>query len=394
MQRISAAKFLNGKRVKDFVGRREIILFIGAAIITQIFSSISYQLPVNIMPNLALCPVIGLLFGPFASLGVNLVSLIDNVYMGYSPLYCCLNLLTMFLTSYIPYRLWYSVGLDRDDRPPVLDSVRNITKFVVMMMVSSLVYTVLYNITYGLTDGQFILNFEDVVRFINVLSFSFLFGLAVILLLRYLGIKFYSPKFGGTPDDFRRSVDPRFYDMILVLGILLPLLVLNLSPTGPAIPAIGVLTYALLFAFLLKPVESASMDELTVRIKGLEINKFNRSLIERMIVIFIIYGLLICIAFGAAASIGILNDVFGWGYDITVLFYMSMGLLVFFVPAMIFLWYLEKYVTDPVGELSEASRNFISSDHEFSSEEFEYSCRDLVNQDSETIRWRSIWMRA
>ena len=383
MQRVSAAKLLNGKRVKDFVGRREIILFIGAAIITQIFSSISYQLPVNIMPNLALCPVIGLLFGPFASLGVNLVSLIDNVYMGYSPLYCCLNLLTMFLTSYIPYRLWYSVGLDRDDRPPVLDSVRNITKFVVMMVVSSLVYTVLYNITYGLTDGQFILNFEDVVRFINVLSFSFLFGLAAILLLRYLGIKFYSPKFGGTPDDFRRSVDPRFYDMILVLGILLPLLVLNLSPTGPAIPAIGVLTYALLFAFLLKPVESASMDELTVRIKGLEINKFNRSLIERMIVIFIIYGLLICIAFGAAASIGILNDVFGWGYDITVLFYMSMGLLVFFVPAMIFLWYLEKYVTDPVGELSEASRNFISSDHEFSSEEFEYSCRDLVNQDSE-----------
>ncbi len=376
-------KLLNGKRVKDFVGNREIILFIGAAIITQIITSISDQLPVNIMPNLALCPVIGLLFGPFASLGVNLVNFVNNVVTGVPIQFCCLDFFTVFLTSYIPYRLWYSVGMDRDDRPPVLDSVRNIAKFIVMMIVSSLVYTVLYNITYGLMDGQFVLNFEDIVRFINVLSFSFLFGLAAILLLRYLGIRFYSPKFGGTPDDFRRTVDPRFYDLILGLGILLPLLVLNLSPKGPAIPAMALLTYVMLFAFLLKPIESARMDELTVRIKGLEINKFNRSLIERMIVIFILYGLMICLVFGAAASMGILDDVFGWGYDVTVLFYMSTGLLVFFVPALVFLWYLEKYITDPIGELSEASRNFISNDHEFSSEEFEYSCRDLVNDDSE-----------
>ena len=376
-------KLLNGKRVKDFVGKREIILFIGAAIITQIVTSISYQLPVNIMPNLALCPVIGLLFGPFASLGVNLVSFIDNLVTGIPVEYCCLDFFTVFLTSYIPYRLWYSTAMNRDDRPPVLDSVRNIAKFIAMMIVSSLVYTVLYNITYGLMDGQFVLNFEDMVRFINVLSFSFLFGLAAILTLRSLGIRFYSPKFGGTPDDFRRNVDSRFYDMVLVLGILIPLLVLNLSPTGPAIPAMALLTYVLLFAFLLKPIESARMDERTVRIKGLEINKFNKSLIERMIVIFILYGLMICLIFGMAASMGILDDEFGWGYDVTVLFYMSMGLLVFFVPALIFLWYVERYVTDPIGELSEASKNFISSNHEFSSEEFGYTCRDLTGLDSE-----------
>ena len=376
-------KLLNGKRVKDFVGKREIILFIGAAIITQIVTSISYQLPVNIMPNLALCPVIGLLFGPFASLGVNLVSFIDNLITGIPVQYCCLDFFTVFLTSYIPYRLWYSTAMNRDDRPPVLDSVRNIAKFIAMMIVSSLVYTVLYNITYSLMDGQFVLNFEDMVRFINVLSFSFLFGLAAILTLRSLGIRFYSPKFGGTPDDFRRNVDSRFYDMILVLGILIPLLVLNLSPTGPAIPAMALLTYVLLFAFLLKPIESARMDERTVRIKGLEINKFNKSLIERMIVIFILYGLMICLIFGMAASMGILDDEFGWGYDVTVLFYMSMGLLVFFVPALIFLWYVERFVTDPIGELSEASKNFISSNHEFSSEEFGYTCRDLTGLDSE-----------
>ena len=98
---------LNGKRIKDFVGKREIILFIGAAIISQIVTSISNEMPLNIMPNLALCPVIGILFGPFASLGVNLVSFVDNVTTGIPMEYCLIDLVTVFLTSYIPYRLWY-----------------------------------------------------------------------------------------------------------------------------------------------------------------------------------------------------------------------------------------------------------------------------------------------
>lgn len=373
----------HGKRVKDYVGRREIVLFIGAFIVTQIVTTLSNHSPVNIMPNLALCPVIGLLFGPFASLGVNLVSFIDNLVTGVPPAYCVIDLLTVFIVSYIPYRLWYSTWMDTDARPPVLDSVHNIAKFIMMMLVSSLTYTILYNITYGLMDGEFVLDFEDIVRFLNVMSFSFLMGLAAILLLRYLGVRFYTPKFGGTPDDMRRRIDPHWYDLSLILGLVVPVVVLGLDHNGVALPAMAVLTYMLIILFLLKPIEQAVTDENIVLVKGMRINKFNGNLIERIIVMFIVYGLAICIISGIAAYLGMLQDVFGWGYDVTMLFYMSAGLMIFFIPALVFLWYVERNVTVPVSELSEAARDFISSDHDFSSEEFAYSCRDLRDKESE-----------
>lgn len=382
-RRVVVLKILNGKRIKDFVGLREIVLFVGAFLITSAVTLVGYYMPVNVMPNLALCPVIGLLFGPFASLGVNLVSLIENINDGNPLSMCVIEILTVFLVSYIPYRLWYSTWMDRDARPPVLDSVRNIVKFVLMMMVSSLVYTVLYNITYGIMDGVFVLDFEDMVRFINVMSFSFLFGMAAILLLRYLGVKFYTPKYGGTPDDFRRKVKPRFYDLLLVLGLVLPALVLEMAPEGPAIPAMAILTYVLLIAFLLKPMEQARAGERTVSFMGIRINKFNSSLIERIIVMFIVSGLVICLLAGLAAYLGILEDVFGWGFDVTVLFYMGLGMIIFFIPAIMFLWYIETRVTEPISKLSDATRDLISDEHEFSSEEFSYRCKDVLLMDSE-----------
>lgn len=375
-------RILNGKRVKDFVGRREIILFLGAFLVTEAVTLISDILPVNISPNLALCPVIGLLFGPFAILGVDLVSLITNVGNGIPPEYCALDLVTTFMVSYIPYRMWYSTAWDMDNRPPVLDSVRNITKFVLVLLASCFTYMILYNLTYGMMEGTFALTLEDLTRFVNVMSFSFLFGMAAVLLLRYLGVQLYCPKFGGTPDDFRRRIDPRIYDLSLIIGLVFPLLILN-SGNGLTIHMVGAVSYLLIVFYLVKPVEHARTDENTVSFLGLRINKFNRNLIERIIVIFVVSGLMICVIFGIAAYIGILSDVFGLGFEVSVLFYMSVGLLIFFIPALFFLWYIERNVTEPVSQMSSASMNFMVDGYGFSSEEFAHSCRDYVEMDTE-----------
>lgn len=375
-------RFLNGKRIKDFVGRRELLLFVCSFLVTAAVTFVSNMLPVNISPNLALCPVIGLLFGPFAILGVDLVSLISNVSNGIPPEYCALDLVTVFLVSYIPYRTWYSTAWDMDDRPPVLDSVRNITKFVLVLLASCVTYTILYSLTYGMMDGTFALTLEDLSRFVNVMSFSFLFGMAAVLLLRYLGVQFYCPKFGGTPDDFRRRIDPRVYDLSLVIGLVFPLLVLN-SGNDVAIHAVSAASYLMIALYLLKPVEHARSEESVVSYKGIRINKFNRNLIERIIVIFVVSGLMICLVFGAAAYMGVLSDVFGLGYDVSVLFYMSVGLLLFFIPALVFLWYIERNVTEPVSNMSGASKNFMVDGYGLSSEEFAHSCREYVEMDTE-----------
>ena len=65
-------------RCREYFGRREILIMVLAFIATALTNLISLRLPVELEPYLALCPVIGLLFGPLGIIGVNLVSFLYN----------------------------------------------------------------------------------------------------------------------------------------------------------------------------------------------------------------------------------------------------------------------------------------------------------------------------
>ena len=238
---------MNGRCLRDYrcyFGKREAIIIILAFAATAITNIIGTRLPVNLEPYLALCPVIGLLFGPVGSIGVNLVSFLYNISMHRPMDLIILDLLNVFLVSYIPYRLWYSIGMDRDDRPPVFDSTFNVSKFMLVMVITSFVYTMLYNVIYAFLDGTMVLDMDDLARFLKVLSFSFLFGMSAALLLRYLGVRFETPRFGGSPDDLRRRINPLVFDIILIVGAVVPTLVMAKTIDGIMLPAMAAIEYS------------------------------------------------------------------------------------------------------------------------------------------------------
>ena len=63
-------------RYRDYLGKRELTVIVLAFIATALTNYISLHLPIELEPYLALCPVIGLLFGPLGIIGVNAVSFI------------------------------------------------------------------------------------------------------------------------------------------------------------------------------------------------------------------------------------------------------------------------------------------------------------------------------
>ena len=378
---------MNGRCLRDYrcyFGKREAIIIILAFAATAITNIIGTRLPVNLEPYLALCPVIGLLFGPVGSIGVNLVSFLYNISMHRPMDLIILDLLNVFLVSYIPYRLWYSIGMGRDDRPPVFDSTFNVSKFMLVMVITSFVYTMLYNVIYAFLDGTMVLDMDDLARFLKVLSFSFLFGMSAALLLRYLGVRFETPRFGGSPDDLRRRINPLVFDIILIVGAVVPTLVMAKTIDGIMLPAMAAIEYTMLIIFLLKPVDAARTDEKTVLIgRGLRINKFNRNLIERFIAMFIVLGLSFCVAIGFVSYYGNMDWPLDADIGENVVFYMSVALLAFFIPAIFILWYIERRVTVPVGAISAASRNFVSKDYDESASDFEETCRRFYGTDNE-----------
>lgn len=220
---------------------------------------VSGWVPSSIQPYIAMTFVMGMLFGPWGALGVDLVSLIRNTTVSYAePSTLAMDLVMTFLVAYIPYRIWYSTSLGGDMRPPVLDSTRNMAKFFGVMVASGLLYMVMYNLMYGYIDGFVSLNIQDLAMFLNMVSFSLILGILSILVCRYLGIRFW------TPSEVRASplarIPGRVFDVCLVLGLIVPFAITELTGVEH-LTAATVLAYAMAIVFCLKPVRPAVQAE-------------------------------------------------------------------------------------------------------------------------------------
>ncbi len=374
---------LRSKRISDYIGLREILIMLAVMIVAVFASIVEMTIPPFVSPILILCIVGGLLYGPYACASLSIVSTVACVLMGSDMEDTALNLLNIIVITMIPYRLWYSTDMAKDNRPPVLDSVSNVVKYVAVIATTSLVYSVICNITMAVALGPHDLSITDVTTFFNAMSFSMMIGLSAILILRYFGFRFYTPKFGGTPDGYRRSLDRRWFYIFLVIAIVAPTWYLITVDDQSVILIVAACTYLLLLMFLAIPVEHSTSTEKTKIVWGLRVNTFNASLIERMIALLLIYGVAVCAATVIGTMVGILSPIFGLTESQATTFYMSVVLAGFFLPSIAFLWYLERNVTVPIQTMSSAARNFIDDEYGDSGVEFKRRCMPITDKDTE-----------
>lgn len=379
---------LMGRKIRDYVGLHEITILIGMMIATVIACLVEAVIPPFVSPILILCIVGGLLYGPYACAGILIVEAAASHMAETPPIDTAMNFLIFFVVTMLPYRLWYSTDMMKDNRPPVLDSVSNVVKFVFVITTTSLVYSMICNLYMSLVFGPHDLTIMDVTTFFNAMSFSMMAGLSAILILRYFGFRFYTPKLGGTPDGYRRSLDRRWYHICLIIAIVAPAWYLSSAVDVYTFDDTVVETTAacmliLLLMFILIPVEHSSTSEKTTVVWGLKLNTFNGSLMERMIALLLVYGVFVCVATVLGTMAGILSPIFDLTDMQATTFYMSVVLAGFFLPSIAYLWYLEKNVTVPIQTLSVAARNFIDDEYGDSGTEFKRKCMPLTDMDTE-----------
>lgn len=374
---------LMNRKVSDYVGYHEVLITLFVMVVAVCTCIIESLIPSYIPSVMAICIVTGLLCGPYACIGINIVNIVYDCLTGVGLTGIVLDTVNISLISYIPYRLWYSTDMTKDDRPPVLDSVNNVVKFVVVVLISAVLYAVMCNVSDSVKYGTHSVEIMDVTTFFNAMSLSMMLGLSGILILRYFGFRFYTPKFGGTPDDFRRRIDRRWYHICLLIAIVAPISYLTYRPEVDSIFTTAACLYILLGMFLLIPIEHSTASEKTKMVWGFRVNTFNSSLIERMIAILLIYGMAVCTATVIGTRVGILSPLFGLTDAQATTFYMSVVLVGFFLPSLAFLWYLERNVTVPIETMSSAARNFIDDEYGDSGIEFKRLCSPLTDNDTE-----------
>ncbi|WP_407413821.1 PP2C family protein-serine/threonine phosphatase [Methanobrevibacter sp.] len=322
-------------------------------------------------PHVGLLFVFGLIFGPYGALGATSANIILDLLNSYTPLEILPSEIVSFAVSCLAYKLWYS-GFKTDKiTKPRLDNIYHITLFLSSILICGLIYSSFHGNLVGILISNSIDEFYFVSYFLNFINIAFIFGIFGIQLSRKFDLI-------ETPKTSKRPVNKKLY-RILFYSLMIVAIVSSVSPilnidsnimTGELI-----LLAILLIAYVTKPFEYK-----------IQTNDKN-TIIERIIQIFLIITLTIAI-------IGVIISILSYNYvthinNVNIYLYLLPALLItdiiiilFFIPGIIILKYVENKVIKPISSFSKIE-DFISENEKIESDGLVEIYSKYINEQNE-----------
>ena len=322
-------------------------------------------------PHVGLLYVLGLLFGPYGALGAVSANILIDLLNEYAPLEILPSAIVSFGVSYLAYKLWYSGFKTEKITKPKLDNSYHISLFLSSIIICGLVYSAVHGNLLQIILNSGKIDFFFVSYFLNFINIAFIFGIISIWLLEKSDLI-------ETPKQSKRPVNKRLYQILfylliittITLSILLKIDIdLNIKMGGV------ILITILLFGYLTKPfeyeIESTPKNTIT----------------EKIMSKFLLITLTIVI-------LGIIISILSNGYivheDSTNLYLQMLPLLIitdlililFFIPGIAILRYVEKKVIKPISSFSEIE-DFIKEDEKIEAEGLLEIYSQYINEKNE-----------
>ena len=312
-----------------------------------------------ILPDIGIAPIAGLVFGPVGALGNALGSFVFAIYEGIDFFSAIIDTGIQFFISILTFKLWYSTFIKRPINTPKFDSIYNLLKFFVIMFIVSVTYLTFINLSYGAYSGfrtvYPILEYATIPYFLNMLTFSIIFGLLIVSLFNILKIPMQSPK------KWINLVNIHYNHFIAIFSVLLAYsiftIIFNIIDNDLFDNIFFLLTAltAILFIF----------NRFDVEIK---IEHTNYSIIEEIILIFLfMLAITITILFdNTLFTIAIISDTRKKSLLILIALTFNTAFVIFL--SMIHIYYVEKTITNPLYDLINILKGY-GENEEFSEDE-------------------------
>lgn len=309
----------------------------------------------TIYPSIALHPVFGLLFGPWGALGTATGNLITDIIGGYSPWDYIPCFFVDFIFAYLPYKLWYVFALKKKRvSAPKLNSVYTLFKFLGIILFACVVYSSLIMILLTNSGIASLLSLTTLKYILNSFDFAFIFGIFFIIVFNMKKIKFTSPKINKFP-----KINDKYYHLTMILSLIL------------------IFSYFIVFGDNLKALNSyldniwayviigLLLFYINIPVKNNIINarSYYSSMIEKIVLIFLVFTLLFILLFAIASYHQILTEIGLIGSTFSVLLYMDIALFTFYLPGIVVLAYLERKVTTPIELFANTAKNYVNADN-------------------------------
>lgn len=362
----------------DSIKSKISILGICAIIFILLAIPFHYFFPIfqvsELRPASALPPVFGMMFGPWGALGVAIGNLIADIIAGRPPKVFLIGFIAQFLYAYIPYKLWYTLRINKDSTKPRINNVENLVKFVIIILISATLMSILLGTFLEALNINNISSSTTLIFEFNNFDFSMILGILIITLANFYNIKMYKPKKAK-----KIYISPMIFDLILMLSIAIGVIYIIYSlifAPSQYIVIITLLIYLMAFSYIFKPITKEVKEKKSL---------VKISLTEKIISFFIIIGAIIAILTGIIAfytsPIPITHIANFWEM-IFITITLILGL--FYILSIIFLWYIEKAITTPIESIAHITEEYTSNDENIENTSFIISkIREYTNKNDE-----------
>ena len=315
------------------------ILFAMAMTFTTIifFNIVDSTSEVNL--EIAIMPVLCLLWGPFGILGFIIVeSIYLLVFDPHDAPYVLKVIIIFCICNMLMWKLWYSTMNREGMEIPNFNKLYNIIKFLAIF----LIYVAgLYILLNGLVKGQYdVKNLHDNIIILSPLS------ILIMIIGIHLAIKYKIPVY--TPKGLKQVLPKKVYPILLIAAIIIGMV--NTISDNNAFDStiISILVMVLMIIYITKPFgENYTINE------DININLFNKINSSLFLLLLILLAITTLPLYVFIPGIITPTDVLS---NFAYIIEQFISLII--IPVLIYMYYLEKNMTKPINKLTKSlSRN-------------------------------------
>ena len=289
--------------------------------------------------EIAIMPVLCLLWGPFGILGFIIVeSIYLLVFDPHDAPYVLKVIIIFCICNMLMWKLWYST-MNRDGMEiPNFNKLYNIIKFLAIF----LIYVAgLYILLNGLVKGQYdVKNLHDNIIILSPLS------ILIMIIGIHLAIKYKIPVY--TPKGLKQVLPKKVYPILLIAAIIIGMV--NTISDNNAFDStiISILVMVLMIIYITKPFgENYTINE------DININLFNKINSSLFLLLLILLAITTLPLYVFIPDIITPTDILS---NFAYIIEQFISLII--IPVLIYMYYLEKNMTKPINKLTKSlSRN-------------------------------------
>ncbi len=331
----------------------------------------------GLSPHIGILLISSLILGPYGAIGAILGNFLCDIIRGYHPIIAVLSAIVSFGVCNFGYKLWYEPNKFKPTvSNPKLNNTNNVILFLSIVLVCGILYSVLHGKLFYLIYPETV-PINDIIQiryFLNFINASFIFGIVGIWISN-------KRNFFHIPKTSKKKFNKRFYKILCILlglSIIITWIIDNTFRLNNLIVTVELIVILLILLLYLKKPITADINVNNSKSVPEEImNIFHLTLLFIMILgVIISYDDLIIKAISDLLPLNI-HEIM-----IYMMILMDIIMLIFIIPSLGVLKYIEMKVIDPILSFTKIE-DFIHENEKIESEGLIDIYSKYINEETE-----------